>query len=101
MTYQPNCTLPKELLEQIAADGFEALPELIRILVNEAMRMEREKHLGASPYERRPERRGHANGYKPKTVKTRVGEIHLQFRKCDKEISIQARWRKGCAANAR
>jgi len=34
------------------------------------MRIEREKHLNAKPYERHEERRGHANGYKPKTVKT-------------------------------
>lgn len=77
MTYQTNCTLPKELLEQIAADGFDVLPELIRVLIDEAMRLERERHLGAGPYERTPERRGHANGYKPKTVKTRVGEIQF------------------------
>ena len=75
MTYQTNCTLPEELLEQIADGGFEALPELIRILVNEAMKLEREEHLGVSAYERSPERQGYANGYKPKTVKTRLGEI--------------------------
>jgi len=78
MTYQANCTLPTELLEQIAAEGLETLPELIRILINEAMRLEREQHLGAGPYERSPERKGHANGYKPKTVKTRVGEIQFE-----------------------
>jgi len=77
MTYQPNCTLPEEILEQIAAEGMEALPELIRILINEAMRHEREQHLGARPYERSPDRKGYANGYKPKTVKTRVGEIQF------------------------
>jgi transposase-like protein len=77
MTYQPHCTLPKEILEQIAAEGLEVLPELVQILINEAMRLERERHLGAGHYERRPERRGHANGYKPKKVKTRLGE--LQF----------------------
>jgi transposase-like protein len=78
MTYQQNCTLPNEILEQIAAEGMEALPELIRILINEAMRLEREQHLGVGPYERSPERKGHANGYKPKTVKTRVGEIEFE-----------------------
>lgn len=78
MTYQSNCTLPEEILELIAAEGLEALPELIRILINEAMRLEREQHLGARHYERSPERRGHANGYKPKTVKTRVGEIQFE-----------------------
>ena len=79
MTYQPNCTLlTEEILEQIAAEGLEALPELIRILINEAMRLEREQYLGAGPYERTPERCGHANGYKPKTVKTRVGKIQFE-----------------------
>ena len=78
MTYQPNCTLPEEILEQIATDGLEALPELIRVLLNEAMRLEREQHLGARHDERSPERQGYANGYKPKTVKTRVGEIQFQ-----------------------
>jgi putative transposase len=75
MTYQSNCTLPEEILEQIAVEGLDALPELIRIIINEAMRLEREQHLGVGPYERSPERKGHANGYKPKTVQTRVGEI--------------------------
>lgn len=77
MTYQSNCTLPEEILEQIAVEGLEALPALIQILINEAMRSEREQHLGAGHYERSPERRGHANGYKPKTVKTRLGEIQF------------------------
>jgi len=78
MTYQSDCTLPIELLEQIAAEGTEALPELIRLLINEAMRLEREQYLGAGHYERTPDRRGHANGYKPKTVKTRVGKIQFE-----------------------
>lgn len=75
MTYQPDCTLSPALLEQIAADGLDALPELIRIIVNTAMHAERQQFLGVSPNERSPERRGHANGYKPKTVTTRVGEV--------------------------
>jgi len=44
-------------------------------VINEAMKLERQKYLRAGPYERTPERRGQANGFKPKTVKTRVGEI--------------------------
>jgi putative transposase len=75
MTYSNDFTLPPEILEQIATEGFDILPELIRIVVNTAMQVERQKHLGAAPFERSPERRGQANGFKPKTVKTRVGEI--------------------------
>jgi putative transposase len=75
MTYQTDCTLPSDLLKQISTQGFDFLPELIRILVNVAMQVERQKYLAAEPYERSIERQGHANGYKPKTVKTRMGEI--------------------------
>lgn len=75
MIYENNCTLPKEYLEQFINQGLEGLPDLIRTLVNEAMQIERENFLGAKPYERSQERQGHANGYKPKTVKTRVGEV--------------------------
>jgi len=75
MTYQGDFTLPTEFLEQIAASGFDKLPELIRIVVNAAMQAERQQYLGAAPYQRTPERQDQANGYKPKTVKTRLGEI--------------------------
>lgn len=75
MTYNHNSTLPEELVEQIAEQGFDYLPELIRIMINAAMQAERQKHLGVGPYERSQERRDYANGYKPKTMKTRMGEI--------------------------
>jgi transposase-like protein len=75
MTYQTDCTLPDELLEQIANQGLDVLPELIRTVINTAMQIERQQFLNAGPYERSPERRGHANGYKPKTVTTRGGQV--------------------------
>jgi transposase-like protein len=78
MTYQHDFTLPTELLEQLSQEGLEGLPEMIRILVNEAMLLERQNHLQARPYERTEGRRGYANGYKPKRVKTRVGEINFE-----------------------
>ena len=75
MTYQEDFTLPTEYLEQLNEQGTEYLPELIRILVNAAMQIERQKHLKAGLHERTPERQGHTNGYKPKTVQTRLGGI--------------------------
>ena len=75
MTYKNDCTLPTEYLEQLAEQGLEGLPDLVRVLVNQAMQIERENYLHAKPYERSEDRQGHANGYKPKTVKTRVGEV--------------------------
>jgi transposase-like protein len=75
MTYQDDFTLPTELLEQVAEQGLDFLPELIRILINTAMQVERQKHLGVGPYERSAKRRGHANGFKPKTINTRIAPI--------------------------
>jgi len=39
------------------------------------MQIEHQKHLGAAPHERIEERTGHANGYKDKTLHTRLGQI--------------------------
>jgi putative transposase len=75
MTYRNDFTLPAEMLEQIASQGFDVLPDLIRTVVNAAMQAEREQHLNAAPYQHTPERQGHANGFKPKTMRTRVGDI--------------------------
>jgi len=75
MTYRKDFTLPTELLEQVSQQGFDILPELIRIVVNAAMQAERQQYLKAEPYQRTPEREGYANGYKPKAVQTRVGNI--------------------------
>lgn len=75
MTYQGDFTLPPELLEQIILQGFDFLQELFQIVVNAAMEIQRQQYLGAAPYQRTAERQGHANGFKPKTVKTRLGEI--------------------------
>ena len=75
MTYQPNYTLPAEMMDQIAEQGLDALPEMIRILLNTAMQAERDQQVQAMPYQRTSQRRGHANGFKPKTLKTRVGQI--------------------------
>jgi putative transposase len=75
MTYQDDFNLPIELLEQIAEQGFDFIPELLRVMMNTAMQIERQKFLGVGPYERSQERQAHANGYKPKTVKTRVGNV--------------------------
>jgi len=48
MTYQNDFTLPDEIVEQIAANGMDYLPELIRSMINTAMRIERQKYLKAA-----------------------------------------------------
>jgi putative transposase len=70
MTHQNDYTLTSELAEK----GLEAVPELLRVLINNVMQAERSKYLQAEQYQRTEDRKGHANGYKPKTVRTRIGE---------------------------
>lgn len=67
--------LPQELTDYLIDQGLQALPEAVRVLINTAMKIERERHLNAGPFERSDERRGHANGYKEKTVGTRLGKV--------------------------
>ena len=71
MTHHNDYTFSEDLVEK----GLEAVPEMMRVLINQAMQVERSKYLQADQYERTEERKGHANGYKPKTVRTRMGEI--------------------------
>lgn len=75
MTYREDFTVPTELLEQVQEHGLDVLPELIRVILNAAMQAERTEHMNAAPYQHTQERKGYANGFKPKTMQTRVGEI--------------------------
>jgi hypothetical protein len=55
--------------------GLEALPQAIGLILNLAMQAERQKYLGLAPYERSSERPDYANGFKDKTIATRVGPV--------------------------
>jgi len=68
----------QEILELLINHGFEGMARAIETLLNEAMKLQRSQVLGAQLYERTPERRGYANGYKPKTLTTRLGDLPLQ-----------------------
>lgn len=59
----------------LLSHGLDGAGEALRILVNEASKIERAQHLNAHPFERCEERQGYANGFKPKTVMTRMGEL--------------------------
>jgi transposase-like protein len=75
-----------DAVELLKDNGFDALAEAVTVLLNTAMVAERSEYLGARPYERSDSRRGYANGFKGKTVKTRLGELPLrvpQTRDCE------------------
>lgn len=67
----------QQVLELLVEHGFEGMAQAMQALLNEAMKLERSQVLGAQPYERTSERRGYANGFKPKAIETRLGRLEL------------------------
>jgi len=65
----------QDALAALLTQGLDGAGEALRILVDEASKIERSHFLNAQPHERSAERHDYANGFKPKTVMTRMGEI--------------------------
>ena len=61
--------------------GEDFLRELVERTVQQVLEAEMASFLGAGSYERNGERRGWRNGYKPRTLKTRVGGLELMVPK--------------------
>jgi putative transposase len=79
MAMQVQHSKLSDAIKVIAEQGFGGMVEAMQILFNEAMHVERGRYLQAEPYERTPERKDYANGFKPKTVKTTMGALDLRI----------------------
>lgn len=69
------------LMEQLIANGSEDMGVVFASLFDLAMRIERERFLGAEHYQRTPGRRGYANGTKPKRLDTAAGSLTVNVPK--------------------
>jgi putative transposase len=78
MTHHDQPTALDQILELLAEHGFDGMAQAVGVLLNEVMKLERTHALGAAPYQRTEQRRGYANGFKPKTLHTRLGAIDVQ-----------------------
>jgi putative transposase len=78
VTHQEQSTAFDHVIQLLAEHGFDGMAEAITVLMNEAMKLERTETLGATPYQRSAARRGYANGFKPKTVHSRLGKLQLR-----------------------
>jgi len=78
MTHQDQCNAFDAIVQMLAENGFDGMAQAVETLMNEAMKLQRIDALGAAPYQRTEARRGHANGFKPKTVNSRLGRLELQ-----------------------
>jgi transposase-like protein len=61
--------------------GEDFLRELVQRTVQQVLEAEMTSFLGAESYQRNDVRRGWRNGFKPRTLKTRVGELELMVPK--------------------
>ena len=81
MPDKTNDTVFATVMEQLMAEGPQAMAQIITALMNLAMRMKREQFLGAGHYERAVDRRGYANGTKSKLIATPAGTLPLDVPK--------------------
>jgi len=44
MTHQENYNLSSSTIEELTQNGFEAIPELVRVILNSVMQEERSQH---------------------------------------------------------
>ena len=86
-----------DAMELLIENGFDGMADVLRILLNEAMKIEREDALAAGAYQRTPDRRGYANGFKPKTVDTRMGRIAVDVPQVRGDVEFYpSALEKGC-----
>jgi putative transposase len=78
VTHQPESNVVDTVVQLLCESGLSQMAEAVRIMLNEAMRLERSRVIEAGPYQRTERRRGYANGFKPKTVDTRLGAITFE-----------------------
>jgi putative transposase len=79
MTHQDECPAIDELTALLVENGPAAMASALATLMNHAMQIDREQVLKAESHQRTADHQGYANGFKPKTLRTRVGRVELRI----------------------
>ncbi len=66
-----------ERAQEVLLDNPDFLQEIVRRVLQEFLEAEMSEHIGAAGYERSSTRSGQRNGYKLRTLRTRVGTLDL------------------------
>jgi len=74
-----NDELMAKLFEALNSSNTGGIRSLLEGILNALMKLERENFIQAKPYERNPGRQAYANGFKEKTLNTRMGSLELQI----------------------
>ena len=92
-----NSDVLGQLLQEVFAEP-DGAKRLLEHLLAGAMASEVTAHVAAAPHQRTEQRRGQRNGYKPRTLQTRIGELELevpQVRACEPyHPSMFAKWQR-------
>jgi len=97
MAHRKHGNAFNDAMEMLIENGFDGMADVLRILLNEAMKIEREDCLAAGAYQRTPDRKGYANGFKPKTVDTRIGRIGVDIPQVRGDVEFYpSALEKGC-----
>lgn len=79
MTHQEENPVVDHVMAVLIEHGPAAMASAFATIMNLAMQIERQQALKAGSHQRTDDRRGYANGFKPKTMRTRVGEVSLRI----------------------
>ena len=79
MTHQEENPVVDHVMTLLIEHGPAAMASAFATIMNLAMQIERQQALKADSHQRTDDRRGYANGFKPKTMRTRVGEVSLRI----------------------
>ena len=66
MAHQADDNVIENVVQLLCESGLSHMADAMRLMLNEAMRIERSQALEAGPYQRTDKRRGYANGFKPR-----------------------------------
>ena len=69
--------LDTHMAQEVLLDDAGFLRVIVQRVLQEVLETEMTEHVGAAPCERTAQRKGHRNGYKPRTLRTRVGTLNL------------------------
>lgn len=76
---QKQNNLLMDVIEALTSSNGDKMRPLLEAVLNATMKTERDQALQAGPYERSEERIGYANGFKDKTLNTRMGKLELHI----------------------
>jgi len=88
MTHRKQDTTGMRIVQEAINGGDDPLRKLLQHTIQRVLEEEITSFLDADTYERTENRKGYRNGYKPRKLKTRVGQIELMVPK-DREGRFQ------------